>query len=114
MHPAFREFKQRFINFCAHFGYTRPHPFPADGDALGDYPLLPPPDAPARGALPIPPQGVPGPIAAEPAPRNPVGPILDGDDATSTDASSCDASSLTCAIVESEISNLVRSVTVID
>ena len=52
VHPAFCEFKQRFMNFCAHFGYTRTHPFPADGDAVGD---SAPPDAPAKGGGPCPP-----------------------------------------------------------
>ena len=54
LHPAFREFKQRFMNFCAHFGSTRPHPFPTDGEAVGD----PPPPRPkwqGRRSLPPPP-----------------------------------------------------------
>ena len=34
------------MNFCAHFGYTRPHPFPADGDNVGD---PDPPDVPVGG-----------------------------------------------------------------
>ena len=53
-HPAFREFKRRFMNFCAHFGYTRPHPFPADGDALGD-PAPPGHAGRGGGSLPPPP-----------------------------------------------------------
>ena len=83
MHLAFHKLKQGFMNFCAHFGYTRPHPFPADGDAVG----------PARvggGGFVPPPQVVPGPVAEEPAPRNLVDPIVDGVDATSSDASSSD------------------------
>ena len=68
VHPAFCEFKQRFMKFCAHFGYTHPHPFPVDGDAVGHPP--PPPGRTGRGgAVPFPTKNVPGPIAAEPAPR---------------------------------------------
>ena len=52
MHPASPEFKQRFINFCAHFGNTRPHPFPIDGDAVSD---PAPPDAVAGGGSCAPP-----------------------------------------------------------
>ena len=114
VHHASCKFKQRFINFCAHFGYASPHPFPADGDALGD---PAPPDAPAGGGSlspPPPPKVVPGLVAAEPAPRNPVGPIVDGDDATSTNASSSDVSSSTSAIVNNDSSDGVHSVTVID
>ena len=54
VHPVFHEFKQRSINFCAHFGYTHPHPFPTDGDAMGD-PAPPPPDAVVGGAVLVPP-----------------------------------------------------------
>ena len=36
MHPAFRAFKLWFINFCAHFGYTRPQHFPTEGYAVGN------------------------------------------------------------------------------
>ena len=59
-------------------------------------------------------QVVPGPFAAEPAPRNPVGPIVEGDDAISSDASSSDVSSLTSVVVDSDSSDGVHSVTVID
>ena len=115
MHLALREFKQRFINFSAHFGYTHQHPFPIEGDAVGD---LPPADAVAGGGGPVPPlppQAVPGPPdAADPAPPNPMVPILDGDDASITDSSSSDVSSLACVVVDSDSSDGVHSVTVIN
>ena len=98
------------MNFCAHFGHTRPHPFAADGDVAGD---PDPPDA-QTGGVGVPPQVVPGPIAAEPAPRNSVGPIVDGDDATSNDASSSHVLSLTSYVVDNDSSEGVHSVTIID
>ena len=53
VHPTLCEFKQRFRNLCAHFGYTRAHHFSAHGDAVGDPAPL---DAPATGgSLPPPP-----------------------------------------------------------
>ena len=59
VHPAFCEFKQRFMNFCAHFGYTHPHPFPVDGDAVGHPP--PPPGRTGRGGRSLsPPKLYPG------------------------------------------------------
>ena len=52
VHHVFHNFKQRFMKFSAHFGYTRPHPFPADGDVVGD---PPPPDALLGVGAPCPP-----------------------------------------------------------
>ena len=66
------------------------------------------------GGVRVLPQVVPRPVAAEPAPQNPVGPIVDGDDATSSDASSSDVSSLTSAVVDSDNSDGVQYVTIID
>ena len=63
----------------------------------------------------MPPQAIPGPAdAADRAPPNPVVPILDGDDASTTDASSSGVSSLTFAVLDSGSSYGVHSMTVID
>ena len=97
LHPAFHDFKQPFIKFCAHFGYTRPYPFPIDGDAVGDPAPL---DAVARAAIlvPPPPPAVPRPAFAEdPTLAHPVVRAMDGDGASDSDVSSSNVSSLTSA-----------------
>ena len=113
MHPAFHEFKQRFINFCAHFGYTHPHPFPTDRDAMGD---PAPPDAVAGGVVPVPPPPLRYPNLLLQQMLHlctPCAPILDGDAASSSDASSFDGSSFMSAFVDIDSSYGVLSVTVV-
>ena len=113
VHRAFAEFKPWFMNFRAHFGYTGPHPFPVDGNVVTD---PAPSDALAGGGVlpPPPPQVVPGTVAEESAPQNRVCPIVDGDDATSSDASSFDVLSLTSFVVDIDSLDGFHNETVID
>ena len=110
VHPSFRDFREQFMNFCAHLGYTRPHPLPAYGDG-GGVPARP--DAPARGGGSSPHKLYPGRLQQILHHTTLWVLLWNGDDATSGDASSSDVSSLRPAVVDNDGSDGVHIVTVI-